>query len=626
MKRIVSLLLNIFYFYESKNILLAIKNKQLSIFIIKTLLTIIAYIGILFFPIFFNFSNLLWIIVISIILVLFLLFFIIRMSTTYYMGKEKLDNNIITYQMDKSDLVTFLKSDYVFVIKFSLIISTVLFFIQFLILTTLLSIKSISSSYYFYLIIIYLAFYYIGIFLFLFIHYLVKMDRNASFIKIDSTKRINNKFIIFSFFLFVVLSILLLFLIFQSFLNNIILSFIISLFLSIIVSILFVFLLNKVNFFNKVFWILFFSKLKESYSKTVRKINVKDIKSLFISMSFFSPLIIIIIAFITLSFVSIFLKVNLWIKITSSIIIGLFFTLPFFKNRYIFSKIKSAFTFTISLFSIFMLISLISQFKLSTVIDSLIDSSSPLFIIKDFIIPLLNYINNIFIGLEFLFTKYGIYITAAVPILFFIVLFLSFKINQFFEFLSKKVDENIKKSLTLDNTSMLFGDSLSLYPFALSSIGLILLFSIIFIELKPFSNLIASLFTTFEIQDIFHLNIFTKENIYNILHIFVIIIFTISLIKLILKLLSAVLSHIILFSDELIYISNKGYKTTIVRIPLDKINYIVLKQNILEKLFNIGNIYVETFDNDGLVKISSVTHIKEKSILIMEKIKIVSQK
>ena len=89
----------------------------------------------------------------------------------------------------------------------------------------------------------------------------------------------------------------------------------------------------------------------------------------------------------------------------------------------------------------------------------------------------------------------------------------------------------------------------------------------------------------------------------------------------ILNFFSSILSHFILFSDEIVYYENKIYKNTILRIPLTRINYILIKQNIIEKIFDFGTLFIETIDKSGVIKIKGIPSIKEKNILIMDKIK-----
>ena len=76
-----------------------------------------------------------------------------------------------------------------------------------------------------------------------------------------------------------------------------------------------------------------------------------------------------------------------------------------------------------------------------------------------------------------------------------------------------------------------------------------------------------------------------------------------------------------LFNDEIVYLQNKIVSKTILRVPLSKINYFIVKQNLIERLLDIGSIYIETQDKNGIIKITGVSSIKEKNILIMEKIK-----
>ena len=72
---------------------------------------------------------------------------------------------------------------------------------------------------------------------------------------------------------------------------------------------------------------------------------------------------------------------------------------------------------------------------------------------------------------------------------------------------------------------------------------------------------------------------------------------------------------------DCIYLENKVITKTVLRIPISKINYIVIKQSFLEKLLDIGTIFIETSDKSSYIKIRGISSISEKNMLIMEKIK-----
>jgi hypothetical protein len=56
------------------------------------------------------------------------------------------------------------------------------------------------------------------------------------------------------------------------------------------------------------------------------------------------------------------------------------------------------------------------------------------------------------------------------------------------------------------------------------------------------------------------------------------------------------------------------------------VNFIIIKQSIIEKFLDIGTIFIETSDKNGLIKIKSISSIKDKNKEIMDKIKIGLQK
>jgi hypothetical protein len=143
----------------------------------------------------------------------------------------------------------------------------------------------------------------------------------------------------------------------------------------------------------------------------------------------------------------------------------------------------------------------------------------------------------------------------------------------------------------------------------------------IYIGILPISKLFYYIFDTFKISEVFNFTFLSLKNISSFFSTIFYIFLLFIILKYALSFFSSILSHFILFSDEIIYYENKIYKNTILRIPLTRINYILIKQNIIEKIFDFGTLFIETIDKSGVIKIKGIPSIKEKNILIMDKIK-----
>ncbi|MBN2547336.1 MAG: PH domain-containing protein [Spirochaetes bacterium] len=263
------------------------------------------------------------------------------------------------------------------------------------------------------------------------------------------------------------------------------------------------------------------------------------------------------------------------------------------------------------------LINFISLIKLNI----LFKHDNILFLLKDFVLPIINFINNLSSFINNIIKQINFLIILLIPILFAIIYFSMFYLLLLLEFIGKIIDFKLRRSLTNKNVSIIFGDSISLYPFIFKLFINLLIIIILYLEILPVSRFFSNIFTTFKVAEVFKFN-FLEET--KIIYFFTVLfyIYTIFLtFNLFLKLISSLNSHFILFNDEIVYYENKLFHKTILRIPIKKINYIVVKQNILEKLLNIGSIYIETLNKNNLIKIPGISFIKEKNILIMEKIK-----
>ncbi|OHD82172.1 MAG: hypothetical protein A2355_14880 [Spirochaetes bacterium RIFOXYB1_FULL_32_8] len=124
----------------------------------------------------------------------------------------------------------------------------------------------------------------------------------------------------------------------------------------------------------------------------------------------------------------------------------------------------------------------------------------------------------------------------------------------------------------------------------------------------------------------FKIDIFTQSNIKfffdSIFYISLIYIAYISLIDFI----GAMFSHIMLFSGEVVFVKNLLITRNITRVPITRINHLVIKQNFIERFLDIGSLLIETSDRGLVMSVKGVTSITEKNRKIMDKVKVGLQK
>jgi len=615
MDKLIIVLFKIVNFYEIKNVLLNKKKKTLNKYYLKTILLISIINIFIFLPSFFVKNiifSLLFLIILNIIY--FLLIFI--RSILILKKIELNDKKLLDYSLIKTDFFNSLKDDILSNLQFSLLLSGLILIYQNLIFLPLALIfkigfiKSIVAN------LSYTACLSIIIHFSLLFYYF--KNRKLKYIFSRSKKNtiiIKNILIIFTVF---VVSFLFLFFILNLFLDNFLLIFFIALICSAISSlsakIIFDFFKLKPKLRKSYSFLSYFKKSK----KILEQLKINNFTDIFKIFKMFYPLISIFIFFILLAILNKYINFSFNFKLIQSIILGLILINPSF---YFINKNKENYNNSLILTKFFLLLIFFINFISLIKINIVYKQDTILFLLKDFIIPIINLINNSSAFISNLIKQINFLMILLSPILFAIIYFSMFYLLLLLQFIGKIIDFKLRKNLTNKNVSIIFGDSISLYPFIFKLISNLLIIIILYLEILPVSKFFSNIFMTFKITEVFKFNFLTEKNIISffkfLFNIYVIFLSA----NLILKLISSLNSHFILFNDEIVYYENKLFNKTILRIPIKKINYIVVKQNILEKLLNIGSIYIETLNKNNLIKISGISSVKEKNILIMEKIK-----
>jgi|GEM_PF-1503827 len=617
MKNYIKNILKIIKHIESKFFLNAIHDNKIIIFLLKKILFFLIINIVIFLPSFFICKIIFPIIFFSILNCIFLIYSVIDIKIRGK-DKEKLDKIIINTSIYKDDFINFLKNDIFFNLRFCF---TVLISIFFYLLFIYLLLKILPSGLNFnqFLLIVssFLVLLTFLIFTSFIIYYFINKDKKSVFSQIKRRDiKIKHIFIVFIFILFIIP----LFFIFKNFFNLFI-NIIASSFISVLCSLLINTILSKIGLYNKSNWKYLVIKIKDYFINIKFKDNINNIFNLLKSFKIIYPLIFPIAMFILFTIINNFYEINLKTRFILSMIFSMFFTYPiinFFNKSNAKKNILKPYKFTVFIYLLFFIIIFISIFK----INLLINENSIINVFKIFILPIVYWFNSLSYSINLIISSINYFFLFLIPIVFFVLFLINMYLYNFFQITGNYIDYKIRKKLTNQNPSIIFGDSISLYPFLFYLILNLIIITFISIEIKPLSEMFFNIFEKFEIRQVFNFQFYKDEtSIYSFFNLILNVIMIFIIIRLIYIFLSSLLSHFILYSDEIIFYENKLLKKTILRVPLVRINYIIVKQNILEKIFDIGAIYIETIDKNGLIKIKGISSIKDKNILIMDKIK-----
>lgn len=613
-KNVFIIFYNLLLCIFSQNIFEGIKNKKYNFFFKIGIFFNIFNLLILFPVLIINsLKTLLFFIIITTIFILLIIIILIIFKNKL----EYLNNIIIKLSIYKVDFSNLLKNNLIFNISFSFLLTISFLIYYFLIFSILKFYTGLNIQFYFIIILVYFLITFFLIFVFNLVYYIINKTKSKIFFSIKDYTDFKT-----SPFLVNIIIVTIVYFVSSFIINTFIktpLSFLYSIPFSLIFSLPF-FWLGSIIKLNKI--INFYSlekNIKIYFNFLEKSIDRKDIITIIrSSFKIFISVLVFIISFLLFLLLDKYIKIGLKIIFFYCICISLFFSYSLFlKNRVNIKIFNKSYYFTCFLFLNILIILTISYLNFFQILIN-IESNYPF---KQFIDPIFLYFKEFFVNINNFFNFIPFLAFLFTPILFILILKISEYINTLFFRITKIIDEKLKLNLNGPNSNLIFGDSMSFYPFIFSLIINYLVLTILYIEIKPFSNFFYNLVKTFQIDSVFKFTFLTEENIYNFFNLLFIISLIVICIKIILNFFSTILSHFMLFNDEIVYLQNKIISKSILRIPLSKINYFIVKQNLIERLLDIGSVYIETQDKNGIIKISGVSSIKEKNILIMEKIK-----
>jgi hypothetical protein len=554
--------------------------------------------------------------VITMILVISSIFVIIYIYVLHKLSKreEFLKKLISSKSYIYNELKSSILSDNFFIIKTVIILSLFLFLYH-LLITLFFLLIGLNLKYFLQINLLLLLFDFLFFSFLIILFRIFYKDKDLMFsLKVYIS---NIKIKIYIYFILIFLFGLLSFFLLSIFLKNrfylnILGSYIISLFCSFLFSII----LNKISFYNSIGWIKFTNILKNFFEKYKVFIILKSVFDYFIKIKiiyllFFSILFFVIQIFIINKFYYLDFKICL---ILSLIIIN-FFTYPMLKSiqkkidEY---KFLNIFKFTCLLFVI------IFSFVYLSKIHIEINKNNQFYL---FLYPITNFINLIFKTIFDFLINLNYLLIILIPALFLITIFLIKFINDLFSIFKDKYDKKIFRILFDEKKIILFSSSNSLYPIFFNILLNLILIIFLLLENMSFSELLLNILTSLQVASVFKLDFINAKNINTFVSFLIYISIIFMLLKLLLQIISNMLSSLILLEDELIYYENKIFKSLIIRVPLSAINCVVVKQNIIEKIFMIGSIFIELNSTKEMIIIRSVTNIIQKNKIMLHRIK-----
>jgi hypothetical protein len=552
---------------------------------------------------------------------LFLLFLLLAYFFIKTGSLEKIDKKLLSTSVYKDDFFKFLRNDLFFNIKCGLSIFFLLSTYLIINYSIIFSFTKAKNQIFFITVLICIAAIFIITVSFNLIYYIRKKELKSVFFHIENYKEVKNVNLLFFVIIFLVSCFLVISISFM-FIKNMLIVLLFSIPISLILSVILNTIFDRSGFYNKNNWLLFINRMKNDSMSKINSNNLKQF-SLKRILLLLLPLLLFVSCLILFNLLNRFLKLSFNIFLIQSFLLPLLFVYPSIKQRIVSSNSKKrSMIFTIFVFAILFILNFFNPISS----NDLYKNNSMIGIIKDFINPLLAFYNGIFNARNFFVNNMPSFLTVLIVPVFFFFYFLNYKILVMRHYFEKKIDKKLISRLNDSNSTLIFGDSVSKYPFLFSLIINFLVISVLIMELQVISNLISVIIDTLQVASIFNFKFLTKQNILMFFSIIATVVVILMIIKLVIQMLSSFLSHFMLFSDEIVYVENKIFSNIILRIPVSKVNYLIIKQNIIEKFLDIGTIYIETSDKSGIIKIKSISSIKEKNIQIMDKIKIGLQK
>ncbi|MCG8571303.1 MAG: PH domain-containing protein [Spirochaetes bacterium] len=620
MIKMLHLLNQVIQYQEVKKLLKYHQQNKIQLLYILTFIYSLLFLAIISLPLFVIHPNKIFLSLIILAVSLLLSIPIVIRQMISMQKKEKLDHKLLNMTPVFDDFIYQTRNNLKDYLDFSFLISTGINIIQlffFIITAGWKNHNFLFNS-------LFLVSYLIGttliILLFTYITFYRKKNQKESLLQLENYPVSTNIFffLIPASAIFGLLFLAILWLVSHSLLISIIISIVLSLPSTFLLHIIF----RKINFYDRNQRTILLKKTGKNIKKGFIS-SKRFLKQIHFSKAKYlaTPLIFGFTLFLMIRFFND--QSTLQTKIFQCVVFSLFFSYPIFRYFFFHAKhVLRPFLFTCFIFFLLLLFSFLVYFNFYFDFDK----QASFFNLNQFIIPVIVPIIHISSEIKFFFKQVSMAWMFATPLIFTGLFYFNYVVYKKILYIERLIDAQIKKSLSRKNAAIIFGDSLSLYPFFFSFFLSIIIIILLKLELPALSRLFFNLVEVLQIREVFKFEFLSQANIdlfFNYLFYIILIYF---IINLILKFISSIFSHLILFHDEIIYLSNNLIHKNVLRIPVSKINYIVIKQNLVEKFLDIGTLFVETADKNGMIEINGVTGIRDKNIIIMEKIKLDLQK
>jgi hypothetical protein len=303
--------------------------------------------------------------------------------------------------------------------------------------------------------------------------------------------------------------------------------------------------------------------------------------------------------------------------IVISITAGVFFSYPLLKHFLKDKRLFISFRFTVLVFSILVIIIFLSPLDFTFE-----KGGTPCEILfYEFINPLIETFMAVFRVCRAILAAIPFPLLVISPLLFFPVCALNRGIYVGAYILRKRYEKRLNRTLFSKMTRIYFGGVLSPYHVLFSSLGTLIIVFILFLEVPPVTQILHGLVVTFKIAQVFRLTFLTYEVIHQFITILFAVITAVMLLRVTGRLFSSLRSYLCLSADEFVFADKRFFSYTLLRIPLKKVNYTMIKQSPLERIFDTGTLFIESSEGSGILRIRGVPFIRERHKLFMEKVK-----
>ena len=426
---------------------------------------------------------------------------------------ERLNNSFLQKSIRKENFIQYLTNDLLFNLKFSLILSV--FIVAYLLLLYIPTIFLVNLPFLKILVNFFvtsLALFFI-VFLANFLAYLLNRDIDRSFFEFSNYKNGSRAKVVVNVIIFLSLALLSSFAL-SLFLKNLFFVFGSAVLFSSLTTFLVVIVLNKNGFFTKYRLASITEKLNYIFFNRNLKIERYNLFNFIRSINFLYLIVLAILSFGVMILLNHFLNLDIKIVIFQALLLPMFFSKSALTRGYVVKKsFYRAFIFTSTIFVVIFIVSFLKVVNFEPLYQNTFFNA-----VKPFVNPFFDFYNNFVTVKDAIFGAVFILFYFTTPLVFILTLYFA----DLFYYIKSKVeavlDNRIKKRLNYKEDKLLFGDSMSQYYFVFALISNGLLLFVIFLIIKPLTDMIFGFFDIFQIQTIFKLNFLTYDAIFLFYH------------------------------------------------------------------------------------------------------------